>query len=314
MNAVPRPMHRLHWLMPLAGYEPRTIVYKGIKTMSQITTPTLKGQLIAEFLGAALIIFFGTGCVAALKLAGVNFGQWEISIIWGLGVAMAIYLTAAVSGAHLNPAVTLTMWLFACFEGRKVFPYIIAQILGAFCAAALVYGLYYSLFFEFESTHQMVRGSYQSLELAGIFSTYPNAHISVGQALLVETVITAILMCLILALTDDGNGIPRGPLAPLLIGILIAVIGASMGPLTGFALNPARDFGPRLFSYLAGWGDIAFTGGRDIPYFLVPIFGPILGAALGAFGYRALINRHLPCDVCTVEEETSDAKSTSYKS
>lgn len=71
-------------------------------------------------------------------------------------------------------------------------------------------------------------------------------------------------MCLIPALTDDGNGIPRGPLAPLLIGILIAVIGASMGPLTGFALNPARDFGPKLFAYLAGWGKVAFTGARDI--------------------------------------------------
>ena len=95
----------------------------------------------------------------------------------------------------------------------------------------------------------MVRGSNESLELAGIFSTYPNAHISVGRAFPVETVIAAILMCLIPALTDDGNGIPRGPLAPLLIGILIAVIGASMGPLTGFALNPARDFGPKLFAY-----------------------------------------------------------------
>lgn len=87
-------------------------------------------------------------------------------------------------------------------------------------------------------------------------------------------VITAILMGLILALTDDGNGVPRGPLAPLLIGLLIAVIGASMGPLTGFAMNPARDFGPKVFAWLAGWGNVAFTGGRDIPYFLVPLFRP----------------------------------------
>lgn len=191
-------------------------------------------------------------------------------------------------------------------------PYIIAQIAGAFCAAALVYGLYYNLFFDFEAAHHMVRGSNESLELASIFSTYPNAHISVGQAFLVEMVIAAILMCLILALTDDGNGIPRGPLAPLLIGILIAVIGASMGPLTGFALNPARDFGPKLFAYLAGWGKVAFTGARDIPYFLVPIFAPIVGCALGAFGYRALIGRHLPCDVCVTEEEP-DAKTQQRK-
>lgn len=273
--------------------------------MSQTASSTLKGQCIAEFLGTGLLIFFGVGCVAALKLAGASFGLWEISIIWGLGVAMAIYLTAAISGAHLNPAVTIALWLFACFDRRKVIPYIIAQIAGAFCAAALVYSLYYNLLVDFEQTHQIVRGSTESLNLAGIFSTYPNPHISVFQAFLVETVITAILMCLILALTDDGNGIPRGPLAPLLIGILIAVIGASMGPLTGFALNPARDFGPKAFAYLAGWGEIAFTGGRDIPYFLVPIFGPIVGALLGAFGYRALIGRHLPCDECVADEETT---------
>lgn len=273
--------------------------------MSQTASPTLKGQCIAEFLGTGLLIFFGAGCVAALKVAGAAFGQWEISIIWGLGVAMAIYLTAAISGAHLNPAVTVALWLFACFDKRKVIPYILAQVAGAFCAAALVYGLYYNLIVDFEQSHNMVRGSVDSLNLAGIFSTYPNPHISVAQAFLVETVITAILMCLILALTDDGNGIPRGPLAPLLIGILIAVIGASMGPLTGFALNPARDFGPKLFAYLAGWGKVAFTGARDIPYFLVPIFGPLLGACLGAFGYRALIGRHLPCDVCVTDEDTS---------
>lgn len=269
---------------------------------NQTTKPTLKGQCIAEFLGTSLLIFFGAGCVAALKLADASFSQWEISVIWGLGVAMAIYLTAAISGAHLNPAVTIALWRFACFDGCKVLPYILAQIAGAFCAAALIYGLYYNLFFDFEVAHHMVRGSDESLALAGIFSTYPNPHLSVGQAFLVETVITAILMCLILALTDDGNGIPRGPLAPLLIGALIAIIGASMGPLTGFALNPARDFGPKLLAYLAGWGKVAFTGASDIPYFLVPIFGPIIGASLGTFGYRALIGRHLPCDICTTKE------------
>lgn len=271
--------------------------------MSQTMNSTLKGQCIAEFLGTGLIIFFGAGCVAALKLAGASLGLWEISIIWGLGVAMAIYLTAAISGAHLNPAVTLALCLFANFSKSKVLPYILAQIFGAFCAAALVYGLYYNLFFVFEQSHNMVRGSVESLDLASIFSTYPNPHISVLQAFLVEIVITAVLMALILSLTDDGNGIPRGPLAPLLIGILIAVIGASMGPLTGFALNPARDLGPKIFAYFAGWGKVAFTGARDIPYFLVPIFGPIIGAVLGALGYKTLIGRHLPYEVNENEEE-----------
>ncbi|WP_426446963.1 MIP/aquaporin family protein [Siccibacter colletis] len=274
--------------------------------MSQ--TPTLKGQCIAEFLGTGLLIFFGVGCVAALKVAGAAFGQWEISIIWGLGVAMAIYLTAGVSGAHLNPAVTIALWLFVGFDKRKVVPFIIAQFAGAFCAAALVYGLYYNLFYDYELTHQMVRGSVESLELAGIFSTYPNPLLNFGQAFAVEMVITAALMGVILALNDNGNGLPRGPMAPLLVGLLIAIIGGAMGPLTGFAMNPARDLGPKTFAWLAGWGNVAFTGGRDIPYFLVPLFGPVVGAALGAFGYRKLIGRHLPSAEQVVEKKAARAE------
>lgn len=256
--------------------------------------PTLRGQCMAEFFGTALLIFFGTGCVAALKVAGASFGLWEISIIWGVGVSMAIYLTAGVSGAHLNPAVSIALSLFAGFEKRKLPFYILAQVAGAFCAAALVYSLYSTLFFDYEQSHAMVRGSQASLELASVFSTYAHPALSIGQAFLVEMIITAILMAVIMALTDDNNGLPRGAMAPLLIGLLIAVIGSAMGPLTGFAMNPARDFGPKLMTFLAGWGDIAFTGGRDIPYFLIPIFAPIVGACLGAAAYRGLIARNLP--------------------
>src|SRR5476651_416814 len=276
------------------------------KTRFTMTTaiqqPSLSSQCVAEFLGTALLIFFGTGCVAALKVAGASFGLWEISIIWGIGVSMAIYLSAGISGAHLNPAVSIALSIFADFEKRKLPFYILAQIAGAFCGAGLVYLLYISLFFEYEHAHNMVRGSLASLELASVFSTYPNPAISVGQAALVEVVITAILMGVIMSLTDDNNGLPRGALAPLLIGLLVAVIGSAMGPLTGFAMNPARDFGPKLMTFLAGWGEIAFTGGRDSPYFLIPIFAPIVGACLGAAGYRVLIARHLPSAVTVVED------------
>ncbi|MGM3387310.1 aquaporin [Stutzerimonas stutzeri] len=279
--------------------------------MSITSTPTLRGQCIAEFLGTALLIFFGTGCVAAMKLGGAELGLWEISIIWGIGVSMAVYLAAGVSGAHLNPAVSIALWLFGSFEGHKVPAYILAQVAGAFSAAALVYGLYSSLFFDFEQAHQMARGSLASLELASVFSTYPHASLSVGQAFLVEVVITAILLGMIMALTDDGNGLPRGPLAPLLIGLLIAVIGGAMGPLTGFAMNPARDFGPKLMTFFAGWGEVAFTGGRDIPYFLVPLIAPVIGACLGAAGYKTLICRHLPAlagAACAADEPKAEAE------
>ncbi|WP_373767425.1 MIP/aquaporin family protein [Glaesserella sp.] len=257
---------------------------------------SLKAACIGEFIGTGLIIFFGAGCVAAAQVAGATFGLWEISIMWGLAVAMAVYASAGLSGAHLNPAVTIALWKFACFDGKKVAPYIVSQILGAFFAAALVYFLYKDLFAASEAAKNIVRG--EGIGFAGVFSTYPNQHISVFQAFCVEIVITAVLMTLILALTDDGNGVPRGAMAPLLIGLLIAVIGGATGPLTGFAMNPARDLGPKIFTYLAGWGDIAFTGGRDIPYFLVPIFGPIIGALLGGFIYTRVIGKNLPCNNC----------------
>ncbi|HHN8383423.1 propanediol diffusion facilitator PduF [Klebsiella michiganensis] len=263
---------------------------------------SLKAQCTAEFLGTGLFLFFGIGCLSALKVAGASLGLWEICIIWGLGISLAVYLTSGISGGHLNPAVTVALWLFACFPGRKVFPYIVSQVAGAFGGAVLAYVLYSTMFTEFESAHRIARGSVESLQLASIFSTYPAASLSIWHAALVEVVITSMLMGMIMALTDDGNGVPKGPLAPLLIGLLVAVIGASTGPLTGFAMNPARDFGPKLFTWMAGWGDIAMTGGRDIPYFIVPIIAPLIGACLGAAIYRYLIGNNLPCNTCKLED------------
>lgn len=263
---------------------------------------SLKAQCTAEFLGTGLFLFFGIGCLSALKVAGASLGLWEICIIWGLGISYAVFCLKKISGGHLNPAVTVALWLFACFPGRKVFPYIVSQVAGAFGGAVLAYVLYNTMFTEFESAHHIARGSVESLQLASIFSTYPAASLSIWHAALVEVVITSMLMGMIMALTDDGNGVPKGPLAPLLIGLLVAVIGASTGPLTGFAMNPARDFGPKLFTWMAGWGDIAMTGGRDIPYFIVPIIAPLIGACLGAAIYRYLIGNNLPCNTCKLED------------
>ncbi|MGL6072232.1 MIP/aquaporin family protein [Craterilacuibacter sp.] len=255
---------------------------------------SLGGQCLAEFIGTALIVFLGCGAVAALVLSGSQFGQWEISITWGLGVALAIYISAGVSGAHLNPAVTLALWVWKDLPTRKVIPYITAQTSGAFVAAALVYAMYAPLFEVWESSQHIARGSAASVVTAGIFTTFPHAALNNVQALLVEILISALLMLGILALTDDDNGTPRGYASPLLIGILVAVIGACFGSLTGFAMNPARDFGPRLFAFLAGWGEVALSGGRESLYLWVPLIGPIIGAQLGAATYLKLIAPQLP--------------------
>ncbi|MCG7496432.1 aquaporin [Vibrio sp. Of7-15] len=277
--------------------------------MTHTKKHTLLGECLAEFIGTGLLIFFGVGCVAALVLTGASFGQWEISIMWGLGVSIAIYCTAGVSGAHINPAVTIALAAFHGFDKQKVLPYIVSQLAGAFCSAALVYGLYSNLFVDYEVANGFVRSSEAALSTAGIFSTYPHPSLSFFGAVAVEFIITAVLMFAILALGDENNGASRGAMNPLLIGILIAVIGGSLGPLTGFAMNPARDFGPKFFAYLAGW-EHALTGAKDIPYFIVPILGPIAGACFGAWAYPKAIAQFLPNvgTGCTIPNQCEESE------
>lgn len=201
---------------------------------------------LSEFLGTFIFLLCGIGCVGALKLAGASFGQWEISIVWGLAVAMGVYVCGGVCGAHLNPSVTIALALFGDFDKRKVVPYILVQMVAGFCAAALAYAMYYNLFAD--AVAATAGDPAKMTALAGIFCTFPHPKITFFQAFFVELVITAVLMCLIYALVDGRNTAPKGNLGGLLIGLLVALIGASFGPLTGFAMNAARDFGPRLFA------------------------------------------------------------------
>jgi len=237
----------------------------------------LRHECMAEFTGTFLFLVVGIGCIAALKLAGVHYGQWETSLIWGMAVALAVYLSGGVSDAHLNPSVTLAFAVFGGFPAHKILPYMGAQMLGAFTAAAVVYFLYADLFVT------------KTLETAGIFTTFPDPHISLLRAFMTELFITAVLVAVIFGLFDTYNGTARGALNPLLIGLLVAIIGAAFGPLTGFSMNAARDFAPRLFASLAGWGPEAMTGGKAVPYALVPLTAPALGALAGAYFYTRLI-------------------------
>ena len=154
--------------------------------------------------------------------------------------------------------------------------------------------MYSNLFADYELANGIVRGSEESLATAGIFSTYAHSfRYPYAQAFAVEFMITAVLMAAILAIGDDNNGVANGAVSALLIGILIAVIGSSFGPLTGFAMNPARDFGPKLFAFMAGWGEVALTGARSNPYFWVPIIAPIAGALSGAWVYINLLGKQV---------------------
>jgi len=201
---------------------------------------------------------------------------------WGLAVTMGIYVSGKISGGHLNPAVTLTLAVFRGFPWSKVLPYSLAQTVGAFLAAALVYKNYLPAFHMVDP---------QLERTAGVFTTFP-AFPAVLQAGFLDQVIgTALLLLLVLAITDELNVPPGANLAPLMIGLVVVAIGMSFGGMHGYAINPARDFGPRLFTAVAGFKNNGLTDGARVWW--VPVFGPLLGGLLGAavydFGIRPFL-------------------------
>ena len=250
---------------------------------------TLKREVIAEFLGTLVLITFGSANVAQVLLSGERNGQYlSINLAWGLAVTMAVYVAGGVSGAHLNPAVTLAMATRGALEWRKVLPYFLAQTAGAFAGAGITVVLYRDAFNAFD-------GGSRQMATAGIFATYPQPYLSVVGGLFDQIVGTGLLLLVICAIGDPRNLAPSGNLGPLLVGLLVALIGMAMGLNCGYAINPARDFGPRLLTAIAGWGGQVFRSGNNgIPWFWVPIVGPLIGGVLGAKAYDLLIGRHLP--------------------
>jgi MIP family channel proteins len=267
---------------------------------------TLKQELFAEFLGTFVILGFGAGVVAQTVLSdGKSGGYLSINIAWGIAVTLAIYVAGGVSGAHLNPAVTVALAARRGFSWSKVIPYCLAQIAGAFTASAVVFFVYREAFNNFDGGTRAVIGAKAT---AGIFSTYPQPFLSTWGGLVDQIAGTAMLLMVILAITDARNNAPTGNLAPVIIGLLVMVIGMSFGFNAGYAINPARDFGPRLFTFVAGWGSEVFRASNH--YFWVPIVGPLIGGVAGACAYDLLIGNYLPNTVATpetVEERTSKA-------
>ncbi len=248
----------------------------------------LTRELFAEFLGTFVMIAFGAGVVAQFVLSGGQAGsQLAINLTWGFAVTLAIYVAGGVSGAHLNPAVTVALAVRRGFPWSKVVPYAIAQTLGAFTAAGAVLLVYREAFTAFDGGIRQVLGAKGT---AGIFATYPQSYLSSFGGLIDQVFGTAILLMVILAITDERNGAPTGNVAPLFIGLLVFAIGAAFGFNAGYAINPARDLGPRLFTAIAGWGFEVFRAGNN--WFWVPIVGPLIGGALGATVYDLLIGNH----------------------
>ena len=253
------------------------------------TKQSLAAELSAEFIGTLILVLFGNGVVAMVVLFGsgaageiVNGGYTNITLGWGLGVAMGVYVAGKISGAHINPAVTITLAVFRGFSWAKVLPYVVAQVAGAFLAAALVYWNYLPAFHKVDP---------QLEHTAGVFTTFPAFPDFPMAGLLDQTIGTALLLLMILAITDEHNQPPGANLTPLLIGLVVVAIGISFGGMHGYAINPARDFGPRLFTVVAGFKNNGLTDGTNA--FWVPIVGPIMGGLIGAGVYDLGIRRFL---------------------
>lgn len=252
--------------------------------------PTLPAELIAELFGTFVLILIGVGVNAMVVLFPTNNpgeiihgGFTNITLGWGLAVTMGMYIAVRISGAHLNPAVTLALAVFRGFPWRKVLPYSIAQVAGAFAAAAVVYWNYLPAFRQVDP---------QLGRTAGVFTTFP-AFPNLPQAGFLDQFIgTALLVLLIFAITDEFNAPPGANLAPLMIGLVVVAIGMSFGGMHGYAINPARDFGPRLFTTVAGFRNNGLTDGTRVWW--IPVAGPLLGGLAGAAAYDFAIRHFLP--------------------
>ncbi len=229
---------------------------------------------LAEIVGTAILVLLGDGVVAGCLLAkskSQNAGWIVITLAWGLAVSMGVYAVGNISGAHLNPAVTIGLAVIGSFPWSGVLPYIAAQMIGAFIGAVLVWLAYLPHWKETED---------QAAKL-GIFATGPAIR-NPAANFLTEVIGTFVLLFGILFI--GRNEIAPG-LAPLAIGLLIVVIGMSLGGSTGYAINPARDLGPRIAHAIL---PIAGKGGSDWGYSWIPVVGPIVGGILGALAFKAI--------------------------
>ncbi len=262
---------------------------------------TLLEKCLAEAIGTFILVFFGVGSVHAAVLTGAQQGIWQVAVVWGAAISLAIYATGSLSGAHMNPAMTVSFTVFRGFPWRHTLPYILSQLVGAFAAAVVLHMLFSGILVEFEFAHGIVRGAPGSELSAMVYGEYfPNpataaglhwagAVVSLAQAMLAEGIGTAFLAFFVFAVTDAKNGSGPGTrLLPVFIGLTVSILISVIAPLTQAGFNPARDFGPRLFAYLAGWGAIAIPGPCG-GFFTVYILSPILGAVAGAAVYRHAI-------------------------
>lgn len=273
--------------------------------------PTTWQRVVAEAVGTFLLVFFGCGAVHTAVLLDAQSGLWQVAVVWGLAIMLAIYAVGAISGAHINPAMTLALTVWGRHPWRLALPYVGGQLVGAMGAAAVLYAAFSGFLAAKEQQKQVVRGEPGSIITAMCYGEYaPNpgalasgtdpydaqAHEALRQrftqpmAICVEILGTLILALVVFAVTDDRNsGRPPAGLAAVFIGLTVSALISVIAPLTQACFNPARDFGPRLIAYFAGWGSVAIPGLSDLSWLTVYILAPCVGAVLGGGLYEFVL-------------------------
>lgn len=249
----------------------------------------MKRELLGEFIGTAILVFFGCGSVASAILFDSFSGLFQIAMVWCLGITLAIYAAKQLSPAHLNPAVSLAMFVAKKIDLKRLGLYTFSQLLGGVFAAAILFLLLGPTISHYEATNDIIRGSQESVITASMFGEFfPNPGfaehqgvVSQWQAMGAELVGTFILVFMIFWLCHPKN---ESKLTPLYIGMTVAALICLLAPISQGGFNPARDFGPRIFSYFAGWKDAAFPA-PDFSFLTVYIAGPLLGGVLGALSF-----------------------------
>ena len=274
-----------------------------------VAVPIIRAML-AETFGTFLLVFLGCGVVHTAVLTGAQSGLWQVAVVWGIGVTLAIYAVEAISGAHINPAITVAFAVWGKHPWARVIPYLVAQVAGAILAAALLYSLFAGFHAAKEREKGVVRGEPGSIVTAMCFGEYcpnpgsiatapgnydtvahaeSNARLTPDTAVLAEFVGAFMLACMVFALIDAKNQCrPMANLAPVFIGLTVAALISVLAPLTQACFNPARDLGPRLVAYFAGWGSVAFPGQHDLNWLTVYILSPIAGDITGG-GFQYLV-------------------------
>ncbi|XP_048023265.1 aquaporin-3b [Megalobrama amblycephala] len=249
----------------------------------------LMRQALAECLGTLILVMFGCGAVAQLVLSGGSHGMFlTVNFAFGFAATLGILVCGQVSGGHINPTVTFSLCLLGREPWRKFPVYFLSQTLGAFLGSGIIFGMYIDAIWDFGQGSLVVVGDNAT---AGIFATYPSKHLTLLNGFFDQIIGTAALIVCILAIVDPyNNPIPRG-LEAFTVGFVVLVIGQSMGFNSGYAVNPARDLGPRIFTAIAGWGSEVFS--ENSYWSFVPVFAPFIGAVFGVMVYQLMVGYHV---------------------